>query len=106
MNTPDVPAEVAPEAAPEAPPEAPAADPAAEAPAGAPADAPEAIAVVPQQPSSAATEAPAEAPASEPVSIEDAARAVVIFVEAHRTIGDSDLAAAIDDLKAALPAQA
>ena len=65
---------------------------------------PPAVPVLSQQPSST--------PAPEPVveerpalSLEDAARVVVLFVKAHRTIGDSDLSAAIADLEAALPAQ-
>lgn len=68
-----------------------------------------AVPVLAQQASSASpTQAPEaeEAVELEPVSLEDAARAVVLYVRAHRTIGDADLAAAIADVEAALPAQA
>jgi hypothetical protein len=95
MNTPEVPAEdVAPAApAPEAPAEPVAAEP---------------VPVVARTPSSESpTQQPEEATETEsaPVSLEDAARAVVIFVKAHRTVGDADLGAALADLEAALPAQ-
>lgn len=68
-----------------------------------------AVPVLAQQSSSASpTQAPEAEEAVElaPVSLEDAARAVVLYVRAHRTIGDADLAAAIADVEAALPAQA
>jgi hypothetical protein len=100
MNTPEVPAEV---------PAEPTAAPAPETPAEAPAaPAVEPVPVVARTPSSESpTQAPEEAPETEsaPVSLEDAARAVVIFVKAHRTVGDADLGAALADLEAALPAQ-
>jgi hypothetical protein len=89
----DAPAPVEP-AAPEAPPEVPA-EPTPAVP-------------VLQQAASSADEPEDEPDADEDettVSLEDAARAVVLFVEAHRTIGDADLAAAVADVKAALPAQ-
>lgn len=71
-----------------------------------------AVPVLAQQASSASpTQAPEvveaeEAVEREPVSLEDAASAVVLYVRAHRTIGDADLASAIADVEAALLAQA
>lgn len=68
-----------------------------------------AVPVLAQQPSSADASEAAEGDEvveQEPVSLEDAARVVVLYVRAHRTIGDADLAAAIADVEAALPAQA
>lgn len=83
-------------------PDVPAADATAEP--AAPAVDPTPVAA--RQPSSdSATQQPEQAPEREPVSLEDAARAVVIFVKAHRTVGDADLGAALADLEAALPAQ-
>jgi hypothetical protein len=96
MNTPEVPAEVPAEPAapaPEAPTEPVAAEP---------------VPVLARTPSSESeTQQPEEAPETEsaPVSLEDAVRALVIFVKAHRTVGDADLGAALADLEAALPAQ-
>ncbi len=52
------------------------------------------------------TQQPESAAKRETVSLEDAARSVVDFVKAHRTVGDADLGAAVADLEAALPAQA
>lgn len=69
---------------------------------------PEAVPTTAQQPSSAdatPVEEAEDVTEQEPVSLEDAARAVVIFVKAHRTVGDADLGAALADLEAALPAQ-
>jgi hypothetical protein len=107
MNTPEVPAEVPAEPAAPAP-EAPA-EPVAATPDEAPAaPAVEPVPVAARTPSSESeTQQPEEAPETEsaPVSLEDAARAVVIFVKAHRTVGDADLGAALADLEAALPAQ-
>jgi hypothetical protein len=65
----------------------------------------EAVPVLAQAPSSASpTQAPEVAEERVPLSLEEAARAVVLFVRAHRTIGDADLAAAVADVEAALPA--
>lgn len=64
-----------------------------------------AVPVLAQQPSSAEAPEADEVVEQEPVSLEDAASAVVLYVRAHRTIGDADLAAAIADVEAALPAQ-
>lgn len=71
--------------------------------------APAPVVVVASQPSSASpTQAPEAAPAvvEEPMSLEDAARVLLIYVKAHRTAGDSDLEAAVADVEAALSAQA
>ena len=68
----------------------------------------EAVAVVAQQPSSASgTQQPEVAveAAAEPLPLKDAVEALLIFVKAHRTIGDSDLNAAVADVEAALSAQ-
>lgn len=68
----------------------------------------EAVPVVAQQPSSAsATQQPEVAPEAvdEPLSLQDAVKAVLTFVKAHRTVGDSDLDAAVADVEAALAAQ-
>lgn len=70
--------------------------------------APEPVPVVAQQPSSAAaSQQPQAAPESlgwdKPLSLEDAARVLLILVKAHRTAGDSDVEAAIADVEAALP---
>jgi hypothetical protein len=100
--------------APDAPADAPAAEPAPEQPeAEAPENdeaaeqTPEAVPVLAQVPSSDPTHDPNTEVAEEaPVSLEDAARVVVIYVKAHRTIGDADLAAAVADVEAALTAQA
>lgn len=46
-----------------------------------------------------------EAAVEQPLSLQDAVKALLIFVKAHRTIGDSDLAASVADVEAALPAQ-
>ena len=66
-----------------------------------------AVPVVVQQPSSAAASQQPEAdPApgrDTPLSLEDAARVLLILVKAHRTAGDSDVEAAIADVEAALP---
>ena len=70
--------------------------------------APEPVPVDAQQPSSASdTQQPESAPevAAEPLSLEDAVKALLIFVKAHRTIGDADLAASVADVEAALAAQ-
>lgn len=67
-----------------------------------------AVVVVAQQPSSAsATQQPESAPevASEPLPLQDAVKALLIFVKGRRTVGDSDLDAAIADVEAALTAQ-
>lgn len=72
----------------------------------------EATPVVAKQPSSAAPPAPeAEAPAAEateveqePTTLEYAVRVLIPFIKDHRTAGDSDLAAALADVEAALPA--
>jgi len=68
----------------------------------------EAVPVVAQQPSSASvTQQPEVAPevVSEPLPLQDAVKAVLIFVKAHRTVGDSDLDAAVADVEAVLAAQ-
>jgi hypothetical protein len=62
------------------------------------------VPVLTQQPSGTPALEAEEVAEEAPVALEDAARVVVIFVEAHRTIGDADLAAAIADVKAALDA--
>jgi hypothetical protein len=68
------------------------------------ANAPDPVPVLTQQPSGTPALEAEEVAEEAPVALEDAARVVVIFVEAHRTIGDADLAAAIADVKAALDA--
>lgn len=67
--------------------------------------APAAVPVVAQAPSSASpTQAPEAAPVvDEPLSLEDAARVLILLVKAHRTAGDADVEAAIADVEAALP---
>jgi hypothetical protein len=68
----------------------------------------EVVPVVAQQPSSASTtQQPEVAPEAsvEPLPLQDAVKAVLIFVKAHRTVGDSDLDAAVADVEAALAAQ-
>lgn len=70
--------------------------------------APEPTPIVSQQPSSASeTQQPEAAPevVSEPLPLRDAVEALLIFVKAHRTVGDSDLNAALADVEAALAAQ-
>ena len=101
MEQSDVVANDAPAAEPVAPAEA-----APEAPVEAPA--PEPVPVVAQAPSSAAaSQQPEVTPESlgwsQPLSLEDAARALVFYVKAHRTAGDADVEAAIADVEAALP---
>ena len=85
----------------ESPPEDPVAAEAAAEP-----QAPEPVPVVAQQPSSA-NDAPESTPAvvEQPLPLEDAVKALLIFVKAHRTVGDSDLDAAVADVEAALAAQ-
>lgn len=64
--------------------------------------------VVSRTPSSeAATQQPEAAPVVDaaPLSLEDAVRALLIFVKGRRIVGDSDLDAALADVEAALPAQ-
>lgn len=65
--------------------------------------------VVAQQPSSAnetqQPESSPEAAVEQPLSLQDAVKALLIFVKAHRTIGDADLAASVADVEAALSAQ-
>lgn len=71
-------------------------------------DAPAPVAVVAQQPSSASdTQQPESTPVVvvEPLPLQDAAKALLIFVKAHRTVGDADLDAALADVEAALSAQ-
>lgn len=72
-------------------------------------DAPAPVEVVAQQPSSAnETQQPESAPEAaveQPLSLQDAVKALLIFVKAHRTIGDADLAASVADVEAALSAQ-
>lgn len=68
-----------------------------------PAPAPEPVPVLSRQPSSASpTQAP-EAADEKVFEFVDALRVVVTLVRAHRTIGDTDLAEAIDVLAAVLP---
>lgn len=70
---------------------------------------PPVVPVVAQAPSSASTtQQPESAPGVEkvPLSLEDAARALLIFVKAHRTAGDADLEAAVADVEAALAQEA
>ena len=104
MNTPEVPAEE-PAAAPAV--EAEAAKPVEEpTPLGAISEKPtDTTPVVTQQPSNEDVK-PEKAPERERLSLKDAARVVTILVRGHRTIGDAELGAAIDDLEAALPADA
>lgn len=64
--------------------------------------------VVARQPSSASeTQQPEQAAAveSDPLPLGDAIEALLIFVKGRRTVGDSDLDAAIADVEAALAAQ-
>lgn len=66
------------------------------------------VSVVAQQPSSASnTQQPESAPVvvSAPLSLQDAVKALLIFIKGRRTVGDADLDAAIADVEAALPAQ-
>jgi hypothetical protein len=68
----------------------------------------EAVPVVAQQPSSASTTQQPEVASEavvEPLPLQEAVKAVLIFVKAHRTVGDSDLDAAVADVEAALAAQ-
>ena len=62
--------------------------------------------VVQQAPSSTSpTQQPEAAPAvAAPLPLEDAVRGLLVYVKARRTVGDSDLDAALADVEAALPA--
>lgn len=64
--------------------------------------------VASRTPSSASpTQAPEVAPETEkePLPLADAVRVLIVYVRDHRTAGDSDLAAALADVEAALPVQ-
>lgn len=86
-------------------PEAPEAVPVSPTPVPEAATQPEPVPVRTLTPSSdSPTQAPeAESDEGEKFSVEDAARAIVVLVRAHRTIGDVDLAEAIDVLDAEYP---
>ena len=69
---------------------------------------PDPVVVIARQPSSdsptQAEATPAEAEA--PPSLEDAARTLIGFIRGHRTIGDSDVDAAVTAVESALAATA
>lgn len=68
--------------------------------------APQPVPVVATQPSSASdTQAPEAAPKRERMSFEDAVRALVEHVRAHRTAGNVDVENALSDVEAGLPAK-
>jgi hypothetical protein len=68
------------------------------------ASAPDPVPVIARQPSSdSPTQAPeAAAEVETPQSIEDAVRTLIGFLRSHRTVGDSDVDAAVTAVEAAL----
>jgi hypothetical protein len=69
------------------------------------ASAPDPVPVIARQPSSdSPTQAPEAAADTDeaPPSIEDAARTLIGFLRSHRTVGDSDVDAAVTAVEAAL----
>ncbi len=90
-DVPEAPAPVAPEQPAEAP---------------APEAAPEAVPVVAAVPSNQNEPPAAPEAAKEPPPLKDAVEVVLVYVKAGRTAGDSDLAAAIEDVEASIAAQA